>query len=263
MGIRVSIKSLRRDAPAWVFSWRPRRESSLHQGWALLLVGGGFALCLTSLHVRVAPPSPWAARKASVIQVADDAQGRALTLQAREGGPFPSRFDPAAWKGTAALEQTVLDAARWTPPPYLPVLRNLTGELFPSTLRLAAMGVPVLPGPTRLPGVAPSSVKLKLAPVLDPLSGIPAAAMPRELPPFEGVVDATMTAESWRFLLCLDAAGNVRECISLAGGNEAEPSPLQAWLRRVIFQPDPEQPSRWIAVGVNFTNQPADGPLPR
>ncbi len=84
--------------------------------------------------------------------------------------------------------------------------------------------------------------------------------MPRELPPFDGAVDATMTAEPWRFLVRLDAAGNVQDCVSLAGGDEAGPSPLEDWLRRVPFNPEPAKPSRWIAVGVGFTNQPADGP---
>ena len=68
-----------------------------------------------------------------------------------------------------------------------------------------------------------------------------------------------MTAEPWHFLVRLDAAGNVMDCVSLAGEAEGDAAPLEAWLRRVSFNPEPKKPSRWIAVGVGFTNQAADG----
>ncbi|MCX6865577.1 MAG: hypothetical protein NTV46_05050 [Verrucomicrobia bacterium] len=257
---RVSKKHQQMAAPEWVFHWRRLRGSTFHKASILLAVGGVFAFFLTSVNIRLAPPTPWAARKASVFFVTDDAAGRALTLRAREGGPFPSRFDPSEWEHSVVLEQTALQAARWTPPPYVPVLRDLPDRGFDMPLPLATRGVPVLPIRS-LPVVdAPISVKLKLVPVLDLLSGMPAAAMPRELPPFDGTVDATMAAEPWRVLVRLDSAGNVRECISLVGGDGVGSSPLENWLRRVSFIPAPAQPSRWIAVSVGFTNQPADGP---
>jgi len=247
-------------APERVFHWRRIKGSTLHKGFILLAVTGVFAFFLTSVNIRVAPPTPWAARKASVFYVTDDAEGRALTLRAREGGPFPSRFEPSEWENTVALEQAALQAARWMPPPHVPVLKDLPDTGFDMPLQLATQGVPVLPIRSLPPVDAPVPVKLKLVPVLDLLSGMPTAAMPRELPPFDGTVDATMTAEPWRFLVRLDSAGNVQECVSWVGGDEAGSSPQEAWLRRVSFIPEPAQPSRWIAVGVGFTNQPADGP---
>lgn len=258
MGKRVSIRHMRKEAPEWVFPWRPLGESRFPKWFATLLVGAAFAFFVTSVRIHVTPPTPWAARKASVIQVTDDAESRALTLRAREGGPFPSRFEPSEWEGDAALEQAAFEATRWSPPPYVPVLRDLPKET-PPPMSLAAKGEPVLPKRRPEPVAAPVSVNLKLAPVLVPLSGITAAAMPGKLPPFDGAVDATMTAEPWRFLVRLDAAGNVQYCISLAGGDEAGPSPLEDWLRRVLFKPEPAKPARWIAVGVGFANQPADG----
>ena len=142
----------------------------------------------------------------------------------------------------------------------VPVLRDVPDAGFDMPLQLVPKGVPVLPIRSLPSGHAAVPVKLKLVPVLDVLSGIPAAAMPSVLPPYDGVVDATMTAESWRFLVKLDSAGNVLECVSMVGGDDAGSSPLEAWLRRVSFIPEPASPSRWIAVGVGFTNQPADGP---
>ncbi len=263
MGKRVSKKNLRHAAPNWVFSWQPLQESPFQKSWPLLLVATGFAFFLTSLHIRVAPPTPWAALKASVIHVTDDAEGRALTLRAREGGPFPSRFEPSQWDGRSALEEIVTETTRWTPSPYVPSLKNLPDADRIIRLPLAACGLSVLPAPLRRTGGPPSPVKLTRTPVLAPLSGISAAALPREFPPFDGAIDSSMTSENWRFLLNLDAAGNVRDCVFLTAGHEGSPSPLEMWLRRVPFLPAPEKASRWIAVGIDFTNQPTDGPFTR
>jgi hypothetical protein len=250
----------RKAAPAWVFRWRRLGESRLPNGFAILLVGCVFAFFLTSVRIRVASsPTPWATHKASVIHVIHDAEGLALTQRAREGGPFPSRFEPDTWPDAIAMEQAALDDARWKPPPYVPVLRDLPAVVTPP-VTLAAKGVGTLPKLGSGALAAPAAVKLKLEPVLEPLSGITAAAMPSELPPFDHAVDVTMSAQSWRFLVELDSAGHVLECVSLGGGDEAGPSPLEAWLRRVTFNPEPAKSSRWIAVGVGFANQPADGP---
>jgi hypothetical protein len=135
-------------------------------------------------------------------------------------------------------------------------LRDLPDQ-EPHSLRLTTSGEPVLP--KRRPPTADSKAMVKLtpAPVIYPLSGIRADDVPRDLPPMDAAVDATMTAESWRFLLRLDATGHVSDCVSLAGSEEAGTAPMEAWLRRVTFKPEAGKPSRWIAVGVGFANQPA------
>jgi hypothetical protein len=258
MAKRVSIRHKRKEAPEWVFPWRPTGDSFFPKWFALLLVGGAFAFLLTSVRIRVTPPVPWVARKASLIHVTDNAESRTLTLRAREGGPFPSRFEPTAWDGAAALEQAAFEAASAVPAPYVPVLRDLPDGPAETT-RLAASGQPVLPNRRMAPAAPVEPGHLKLAPVLYPRSGITAAAMPAKLPPYEGAVGEKMTAEPWHFLLRLDAAGNVRDCVSLAGEADGDSAPLEAWLRRVTFNPEPKKPSRWIAVGVGFTNQAADG----
>jgi len=262
MGTRTSRKDLRKEVPERVFPWHLTMGSPIHKWGAILLVGSGFAFFLTSARIRVVPPTPWATHKATVIHVTDDAEGRTLTLRAREGGPFPSRFDPAAWLGATALERAAFAGTRWTPPPYVPELRKLPNEVTPQ-VKLAAKGEPVLPKLRPLAEVAPPAAMLRPTPELYPLSGIAAAALPHALPPFDDVVDAALTAEPWSFLVRLDAAGTVQDCVSLGGGDETGPPPLEAWLRRVSFNPDPSIPSRWIVVGIGFTNQPADGSVTR
>jgi hypothetical protein len=259
MARRLSIKHQQMATPKWVFNWLPLRQSSFPTAFAILTVGGGCAFCLNSIRVRVDPPTPWATHKASIIHITDDADGRALSLRAREGGPFPSRFEPSEWESAATIEQAAFQVARGGPPPYVPALRNLPAEKIPP-VTLAAKGEPTLPKLSPEFLATPLPAILKLAPVLYPLSGITLAAMPLTLPSFDDAVNAAMTAEPWRFLLKLDSAGNVQDCVSLAGDDEAGPPPLVAWLRRVPFPPEPAKPVRWIAVGVGFTNQPADGP---
>ena len=144
MGKPTSRMHPHQGAPEWVFQWRQPMGSPLHKWVAILMVGGGFAFFLTSVRIRVVPPTPWATHKASVIHVTDDAEGRMLTLRAREGGPFPSRFEPSAWDGAAALERSAFEAARWTPPAYIPELRNLPDEVTPP-VPLAVKGERILP----------------------------------------------------------------------------------------------------------------------
>lgn len=263
MGKRVSMKQKRLAAPEWVFPWRGVRQSPLPKVLAVLLTGVGFAVLFTSLRIQVAATVPWVSRKAAVIKVLDDANGRALTLLAREGGPFPARFEPSEWEGAAAIERESYQAARWRPEPYVPVLRTLPEPDAVQPLPLAARGEPVLPDRRSLARVMPPMEKTVSVPVLYPLAGITIESVPRELPPFDAEVDAAMAAEPWRFLLRLNAAGAVVDCVSLSGGEVAGAATLSDWLRRVSFPPAPATPERWISVGLGFSNQTADGSAAR
>ena len=257
------MKHKRRAAPEWVFPWRGVRQSPLPKILAVLLTGGVFVVFFSSVRIQVAAPMPWASRKAAVIQVLDDADGRALTFQAREGGPFPSRFEPSEWEWAVATAREAYQAARWRPEPYVPVLRDLPDLDAAQPLQLAARGEPVLPDRRPLAPVARPMGKPVLVPMLYPLSGISADLLPRDLPPFDAPVDAAMAAEPWRFLLRLNAAGRVIDCVSLSGGEVAGAAALSDWLRRVAFPPETPTPERWIAVGLGFSNQTADGPAAR
>lgn len=256
------MKIKRQEAPDWIFPWRPAGEPLFPKLLALVAVCVMFALMLSALRVRTVVTSPWVGRKASVIQVLDDIDGRALTLRAREGGPFPSRFEPAEWPVFATLEKAALDAARATLPPYVPALRELPLEITRSPA-LAEPGKVVLPTPTAAaPAAAPKSHG-PLVPRILPLSGISSAAIPDELPGFSGEVSPSMAADAVRFLVRIDAAGYLTDCLSLDAGDEAGPSPLESWLRGIRFKPDPSKPSRWAAVRVVFTNPPDHGTVIR
>lgn len=247
------------DAPAWVFPWRRAGTPLFPKLFAAVFVGAAFTFLITTIRVRVVALEKSPLRKAAVIYLRDDAQGRALGLRAREGGPFPSRFEPAQWEGLPGLEAAALDAARFQPPPYVPALGDLPAESLVLPLKLAAAGESFFPKRSPAPANTPALAKLKLAPALSPLSGVTAVA----LPPFEAAVDTAMSSVSWRFLVRLNPDGGVAECVSLEKGGEPGTPELEAWLRRVRFTAEPAKPFRWIAVAVGFTNQAADGTDPR
>lgn len=258
---RIPMKLKRREAPEWVFSWRVFRDAWLPKASAYLLVTGGFIILLTFFRIRVAPPTPWASDKASVIHVTNDEDGRTLKIRAREGGPFPSRFDPAEWPEAAAAEQKLLTATG-AGAPRPPTLMRLAYDQPHEPPLLPSARDPVLPKRRSTIEPPPSSSGLRATPQLHPLSGITPKAMPAELPVFDAPVDPAMNAGFWRFLLHLDAAGNVLDCVSLAGGDEPGLAAISFWLRRISFGRDAQNNSRWIALGLSFANLPATPPKP-
>lgn len=256
MAKRVSMKHKRMEEPEWVFRWRRPRGPQWPSLIVLAISVAVFALLITSVRIRVSSPVSWTAAKASVIRVLDDVDGRALTLMAREGGPFPSRFDPKEWEWAQEKSLQVYLAARWQSPPYMPSLRELPQNPPEVASQWTTRRESVLPA--RKPAsIEPQTMeKSVLRPVLFPLSGMAAASLPGELPAFDANVPPAMAAEPWRFLLHLDASGTVLDCFPLAGGEEAGPSVLGDWLRSISFQADSAKANRWIAVGVGFTNSP-------
>lgn len=246
-------------APEWVFRWRASKTPQFQKLLALAIAGVAFAFLITKVRIRVRAPEKSSPQKASLIYLREDAQGRALTLRAREGGPFPSRFELAQWQGLAELESAALEATRVQVPPYIPALRELPVANRVTPLDLAAKGELFFPRHSPLVVNAPDSPPLKPAPVLYPLSGVSPDTLPVDLPHFDAAVDGTMASASWRFLVRLNPSGGVAECVSLGKGGEPGAAELDAWLHRIQFKPEPEKPFRWIAVGIGFTNQPADG----
>jgi hypothetical protein len=246
--------------PEWIFRWRGSRQPLFPRLFALALAGGAFTFLITTVKIRVDAPKKSSPHQASVIYLADDLQGRALTLRAQEGGPFPSRFVLSQWPGLAELETSAMEAAQFQPPPYVPHLQDLPAEQSVPPLELAAKGITFFPERVVPAFVIPDLGKWKVVPVLYPLSGITAEALPGNLPPFEAVLDAAMSAASWRFLLRLSSDGSVAECVSLGKSGEPGTPELEAWLHKTQFQPEPATPFRWISVGVGFTNQSTDGP---
>ena len=255
----VAVKTKLAGSPELVFRWRPVKPQWLPKLIALAFAGVALAGLMT-LRIRVIAPEKTSPRRAAVVYLRDDAQGRELSLRAQEGGPFPARFQLAQWEGLAELERSTMQAARFQPEPYVSPIRELPAENQLQSLEFAAKGQSFFPQRSPASTALPAPAELKLAPRLFPLAGISHETMPLVLPPFDGAVDAEMSSSSWRFLVRLNPDGGVAECVSLVEKvGEVQTPELEAWLHRIEFKAEPGQAFRWIAVGVGFANQPADG----
>jgi hypothetical protein len=246
-------------SPELVFRWRPVKPQWLPKLIALAFAGVALALLMT-VRIRVIAPEKTSPRRAALVYLRDDAEGRAMSLRAQEGGPFPARFQLSQWEGLTELEGNAMETARIQPEPYVSPIRELPAANQLQPLELAAKGESFFPQRAPASADAPAPANLKLAPSLYPLAGVSHETLPLDLPPFDGAVDAEMASSSWRFLVRLNPDGGVAECVSLVEKvGEARAPELEVWLHRIQFKPEPGQPFRWIAVGVGFTNQPADG----
>ncbi len=245
--------------PELIFRWRPLRQAYLPKLLNLALVGGLFTLLVTTVRIQVKVPEKSMPRKAGLIYLRDDAESRVLARRAREGGPFPSRFEPSEWPGLAETEAAAMNAAQFQPPVYAPVVPDLPPESLAKPVPLAAKGEAFFPSRTVVRTVPPEPGNLRLAPALYPLSGITAEELPDRLPEF-GLADKEVSRAPWRFLVKLGPEGTVGECVSLEKGNEKGADALENWLQGLQFKVAPGKAERWIALGISFTNQPkADG----
>lgn len=251
----------------WVFRWTPLGSPWFPKAFAVALSAAGFAFLLGSVRVAVRSSDPWTPRRASVIHVGNDPAGITLTRRAREGGPFPSRFDPGDWPGISSLEGAVFGTLRWKAPAYRPGLRELPApEARIDPVPLSDRGTRVFPEPRSTPPDAGPRGMVNVVPVLDALAGVSRRDLPDPLPPFAGV-NGELTAGTQLFLARLRPDGSMIDCVPLAGGDADNDDRLQrlgSWLRSLRFASDPAAaPVRWITVGVRFVNQTTGhGPQP-
>jgi hypothetical protein len=177
-------------------------------------------------------------------------------MRAREGGPFPSRFDVREWARKAGLEQNFLDTVGSETTTYMPKIRVLADRSWVDFPKLAAQGVAMLPKHEPMPEGVRNIETQRSTPVLRVLSGIRLADIPAELPAFDPVSAARLSSRDWRFFIQLDAAGNVTECVSLSGEDDA---PLSDWLAEISFPSSANKSFRWVSVEVGFINSQSDG----
>lgn len=243
---------------ALLFDWRGQSRATFPKLLPVALATLTFAGLLGFVRVKVTAPQFNIASKASWIQLPASRDGLAWALRAKEGGPWLARYNLSEWPSFAAMDAEVVQATRIPALGYAPVLRPLPPAAAPSPPPLAVAGEPVLPRRTADPPALPDLAQWRLAPALYPLSAVGTAGLPRALPPFPGPIDAAMAAADWRFLLRLDPDGSVADCVSLTKAAGAEL--LENWLRGVTFDPKLAAGGGWLALGIEFNNQPLDGP---
>lgn len=246
-----------------LFPWRRPSIRIFSTLVPIVLAALTFVFLLEFVRVKVAAPQFKMAAKASWIHLPAAGDGLSWAQRAKEGGPRLARYEPAEWEAYAPLAAEVMQATRIPPHPYSPVLRALPPDAQPQPQALADKGEAVLPHRTPLAAEPHTAGTCRLAPVLYPLSAVGTSALPQDLPAFAGKVDAAMAATEWRFLLRLYPTGGVADTVSLTKAAGTTVSLLENWLRGVRFDPKLAAQGGWLAVGIQFTNQPIHGTDPR
>lgn len=239
----------------WVFDWKRSEATPIGTWVSVFIVGFIFFFLIFGLRIKLVEPIDLRAPQASLIRLSDESWSQALAAKARAKSPFPSRFEPKKWLGTATMRSIIADSAQPRMMPHQPLLMPFP-EPGIQLSRMARRGEPVLPERSRPSDVDYGVENLRLAPVISALDGITSAELPKTLPEWNDPVSDLLASRSWRFLVELEGSGRVRECVALAGGNERSPSELTDWLRGAVFQAKPRQGAfRWVAVAVQFQNQ--------
>ncbi len=218
----------------------------------------GFGLLLALVHIRVVPPQFEMERQGSLIYLPASGDGLAWATRAQEAGPLLSRYESTDWTGYAALNAAVTAATFMATPPRLPQLQELPTGNTVGPPPLATAGEAMFPKPPPLARTAAAG-PCKLVPQLYPLSKLGAASLPQALPPLADPVDPAMAAVDWQVLVHLRPDGSVADCLALNPPPGPGAGRLETWLRGVAFDPKLAAPGDWIAVGIRFNNQSADG----
>lgn len=262
MTTRMVTDERRMRARERLFAWSRKNDSRLPMLVAFLTSAVAFAVVLHSLRVDLGSYTAPRINHAALILAGDDAVGIELKRRAREEGPFPMRFNPAADDAVVKLQQAALDTIRFSPPPYAPTLRPLHESGTIEAPSLAPVGEVMLPR-RPLPAIE-NSVKFESRPqpVLTPISGISEGEMPRALPEFAAEINGKSLRDSWRFMIHADANGRVLDCIAMNGGESPATAALVEWLRKVEFAPGANAAARWFAIDLGIINQATHAPNP-
>ncbi len=249
---KPKLRYVRED---WVFDWKRPEATPISTWFSILLVGAIFVFAVLSLRVKLVEPVDLDAPQASVIHLDGKDWSQALVMEARAKGPFPSRFDPDDWSGTAGMRLLVNQASQPRLKPHQPRLLPFPeAELKPP--RMARRGEPVLPDRVGQADGDLGVEGLRLMPVLTAIDGIKPGELPQALPAWDDPVTDVLASRPWKFLVELEDSGRVRECVALAGGNELSPKELTNWLRGVVFRTEAREGGRrWVAVAIEFQNQ--------
>lgn len=251
----------RRATREWIFDWRGRAADQGSTTWmALGVVTIVFVLMIGAVRIRIAATPSRPAQQASAARVTDDSIGRMLRLLAREGGPFPSRFDPGSWDAYPAIERPAIEPALPGLTPYQPVLLRLPEHA--RTTPPTNVGMPVLPRPPKPDAPTPTFVRNATIPTLTALTGIRSIDLPLSLPNLPDEVMSVIAAALPNVLIHIDRSGAVLDATILDPLDPGVSALLRDWMRGLIFQADDSESARRGVVIIGTQPEPANGADP-
>lgn len=240
-----------------IFSWRSTEFSTWGTCAAVVIVAVLGTAFFGLVRIRIMPPPRIIERHAAMVMIPSGPEGQAWATSIDEQGPFPSRYDVASDPAVKAIEAAFVDSLR-ARSPHTPEMRDLPLETAAGSVPVSLRGERIFPreSPEARPAIQTSGQLL--TPVLVPLSNLPDADRPRELPPYQVPVSPVMAAKSWRFMLELGPRGQVIQQLPIersedaAAGNALKD--IGEWLGRVKFG-NSAKPG-WIGIEVSFTRTP-------
>jgi len=247
------------DADGLIFDWRSPRSSSFGKIGLYVLAAGVLMLPLTVVRIHLDQQPVQESQEAVMMMLTPGNDSMQWLEVARDHGPFPTRFDPAGWDAWQATVDEVLDGLRsGSMPPHVPQFLDYPSEGSPPIVPLVSKGSRVLPRVAPPEFESLESIHVRSLPVLYPLSA-GKDELPSASPEFDGEVSPEMAYLPWRFLLQVSPEGVVRNAVALVGHNTPGRPVLVDWLRSHRFPVTDQANDRWVAVAVNFQNQPANG----
>ena len=129
------------------FSWRVPLSSGGSMFAAFTLVALGAVVLSAAVRVNVGRPNAEEAQRASVIMIPRGSGGERIEQKAREAGPFPVRWNPAADPEYASLRSRALREAGEVGLPYRPAPRSIefSSSGWPSSQGRPIAVLPPLP----------------------------------------------------------------------------------------------------------------------
>lgn len=239
------------------FSWRTPESCAWSTTAAVILVSLLTIGLLGALRVRVVPPPRVIERHAGLMLLPEGPEGRAWAVNVDEQGPFPAKYDPGTDPVIRKMEKQALQLD-FPRVPYRPVLRDLPEEPAVPVVNASRRGERIFPKESPPDRVGEAAPVFPLAPVLLPLSNLPASAWPTAYPPFDFPVSPLMAAKTWRYMAEIGPNGRVvrHQPIEVGDDEGAKESILRLgdWIGRLQFGPTAKP--GWIAVEVAFNRNP-------
>lgn len=239
---RSTLESRDRES-GLAFSWRVPLSSAGSMALAVFLVGLGALALSAAVRVGMGRPRTEEVPRATIVVVPMDRGGARIDREAREAGPFPVRWNPAADLSYSSLRNRALRRATDVDVPYRPELAaiDLVEQREGDEVVNRQVILPPLPARALSPEEEPVAREVAHGLRVLRASGdvrllhaslfVPAEESP-------GVVGV-------RYLIAYDRDGRVLEVTRLDSGDPE--ASIVAWVKRARVEGHEGQPG-WLVV---------------
>ena len=232
--------------PSLIFSWRRSFRRRWSMAVAVMLVIPIIFGLFAAIHVRGFSVPPGHLRRAELLVFVEDPSSRDWLDKISQQTPFPILLEKGRIESLSASVWEEIASMKYQ---YVAELRDVVVP-DPKPVFEKNQVLPILPEIVTAANPWTVSVNRHLQPRLKLLAQLTADDLPGTWPEYYGNVESF---QGMRYLLEIDAKGNVVSC--LAAGKEAEKRnvALENWMKSLVF-PKPERVKGWLGCEVIGTN---------